>query len=304
MLVLSDSHVVFPVQLLAFVLLVFYTMETMAQSTYENRISAKKNAPIETIQSKPNVLKVATLNLAHGRKDRLNQLLLSKKTIHNNILFIAEKLISVEADVVGLQEADGASRWSGSFDHVALLSKQARYPWHHRASHASGWLFDYGTAILSRWPLVEEYSHTFPPSPPTLSKGFSLVQIAWKPYLGRQNIVHVDIISAHLDFSRQKVREQKIDAMLKVLAKRDKPMVVLGDFNSDWLAGDSVVKELAKQSSLKTYQPESTELGTYTKNDRRLDWILVSKEFEFRRYQVLPDILSDHYAVVAEISLP
>ena len=81
-------------------------------------------------------------------------------------------------------------------------------------------------------------------------------------------------------------------------------MVVLGDFNSDWLAGDSVVKELAKQSSLKTYQPESTELGTYTKNDRRLDWILVSKEFEFRRYQVLPDILSDHYAVVAEISLP
>ncbi|MFC1664504.1 endonuclease/exonuclease/phosphatase family protein, partial [Pseudomonadota bacterium] len=255
----------------------------MSQSTIDHQNAADESIHGPVIQSRSNILRVATLNLAHGRKDGLNQLLLGKKTIHNNLLIIAETLIDIEADVVGLQEADGSSRWSGGFDHVALLANQARYPWHHRAGHANGWLFDYGTAILSRWPLIDKISHTFPPSPPTLSKGFTLVQVAWQPDPGRNTIVYVDVVSAHLDFSRQKVREEQIDEMVTVLANRDKPMIVLGDFNSDWLAEQSVVKDLARQLRLKVYQPESTELGTYVKNGRRLDWILISTELEFNR---------------------
>jgi endonuclease/exonuclease/phosphatase family metal-dependent hydrolase len=71
---------------------------------------------------------VATLNLAHGRKDSLNQLLLWTSTIKENLNDIADVLGQHKPHVVALQEADAASFWSGSFDHVEYLASNAHYP--------------------------------------------------------------------------------------------------------------------------------------------------------------------------------
>jgi hypothetical protein len=53
------------------------------------------------------------------------------------------------------------------------------------------------------------------------------------------------------------------------------------------------------------YRPEDDSLGTYGEGDnsKRLDWVLISKPLVFARYEVLPDVLSDHRAVVADIVL-
>ncbi len=64
------------------------------------------------------VLKLLTLNLAHGRKDSFNQLLVPNGTIVENLDDIAELLKKVGADVVALQEADGPSAWSLSLIHI------------------------------------------------------------------------------------------------------------------------------------------------------------------------------------------
>jgi endonuclease/exonuclease/phosphatase family metal-dependent hydrolase len=73
----------------------------------------------------------------------------------------------------------------------------------------------------------------------------------------------------------------------------------MGDFNSEWLADVSVIKELADKSRFVTYMPESDDYDTY--KDKRLDWILISNDMEFIGYQVLPDALSDHAMIVADI---
>ena len=247
-------------------------------------------------------LKVVTLNVAHGRKDGFNQLFLSKQTIQQNLSEISTVLKQTDADIVALQEADGPSRWSGKFDHVAMLAEEAEYPWFSRASHAQSWLFDYGTALLSRGNFTETLSHTFAPSPPTLSKGFLLGQIAWQPGDGRDPPVLVDVVSVHLDFSRSSVRQQQIAEMTEILANRKNPMIILGDFNSDWFNDASVLHELARRCRIQVYQPLADGLGTYNSNGRRLDWILLSNDLEFRSYTVLPDVVSDHYAVVAEVA--
>jgi endonuclease/exonuclease/phosphatase family metal-dependent hydrolase len=44
-------------------------------------------------------------------------------------------------------------------------------------------------------------------------------------------------------------------------------------------------------------------MRTYVSRDRRFDWIMISNELEFVSYKVLPDIISDHLAVVAEVKL-
>lgn len=256
-------------------------------------------------QRKPlaGILSVLTLNVAHGRKDAVNQLLVSKGTIRRNLHEIAMVLKRSGADIVALQEADGPSRWSGGFDHVAELAQQAGYPWHCRVGQARSWMFDYGTALLSQSFYWQNIGHSFAPTPPTTTKGFLLGQVAWQPKDDLPTIILLDVVSVHLDFSRSKVREQQVSEIVAALGSRKNPIIVLGDFNSDWLADESVVAELANRSGLHTYQPLATDLGTYKSGKRRFDWILISKELEFKRYEVLPDVVSDHFAVLAEIGL-
>lgn len=248
-------------------------------------------------------LKVFNLNIAHGRKEALNQMLVSEESIRRNLHEIGRLLKRSSADIVALQEADGPSRWSGGFDHVAELAQQGDYAWYCRAGQARSWMFEFGTALLSKNEMTEVISHSFSPTPPTLTKGFILGQISWYPNQESAKPVPVDIVSIHLDFSRHKVRQQQLIDLLQVLAARKNPVIVLGDLNSDWFDEESIVRQLVQQADLQAYRPAANDLGTYRKNDRRLDWILISKELTFKNYSVLPDSVSDHYAIMAEIIL-
>jgi endonuclease/exonuclease/phosphatase family metal-dependent hydrolase len=247
-------------------------------------------------------LRVLTLNVAHGRKDALNQVLLSREAVERNLAEVATLLRDAGADVVALQEADGPSRWSGSFDHVAVLAGQANYRWQSRASHAKTWFFDYGTALLSRVPFTDSLDHAFRPSPPSMTKGLTLGQVAWRPD-GKGDPIHVDIVSVHLDFSRHTIRRQQVAEMSAILSDRTHPMIVLGDLNSDWSGDNSVVTELAHRCGMQVYQPLAADLGTYPSSGRRLDWVMISDDLEFLHHEVLPHMVSDHHAVVADIGL-
>lgn len=252
--------------------------------------------PIDT-----QTLTLLTLNLAHGRKDSFNQLLVAGTTIRDNLDEIGDLLRKVDADVVALQEADGASAWSGNFDHVGYLADIAGYPWYVSSNHVRGKLINYGTGLMSRTAFQETISHDFPKSPPTLRKGFTLGQLEWQADISKPPIA-VDVLSVHLDFSRKRVREQQISDILETLKSRDHPVIILGDFNSDWLSTDSVIRTLARCGNVNVFKPHSINHGTYKSGKRRFDWVLLSTDLEFKSYEVLPDIVSDHQAIVVEVT--
>ncbi len=280
-----------------FILVACTTVEKQQRTIYSANIEADKAIAIQ--QAYPDsVLRVATLNLAHGRKDSFNQLFVLEDTFKENLGDIANVLSDYRPHIVALQEADADSRWSGGFNHVEYLASAAGYPWRTHESNAESWLFSYGTALLSALPLTESIKHTFESSPPTLDKGFVLAQIDW-PYGDDGKSRKLDILSVHLDFSRQSVREQQINEMIEILSARMNPTIIMGDFNSEWLAETSVIQELATKSRFTTYRPESADYNTY--KDKRLDWILITKDIEFVHYQVLPDTLSDHTMVVVDV---
>ena len=80
-------------------------------------------------------------------------------------------------------------------------------------------------------------------------------------------------------------------------------MILMGDFNTDWTTTDSSLKYLVDSMSLEAYQPQSEGLYTYGDKDKRLDWVLISDELSFSNYEVYPDVVSDHQAVVADVIL-
>ncbi len=248
-------------------------------------------------------LRVVTLNMAHGRKDARNQMLLNEETIRNNLRQLGGLLDRADADVIALQEADAASAWSGKFNHVDFLSETTIYKCSSHGVHASNRMYDFGTALMSKHPFQGSFAHSFKPSKPTTTKGFTVAALDWNPGNDLPEPLRVKFISIHLDFSRRSVRRSQIDEVVSVLSKIDGPMILMGDFNTDWQSEDSSLKYLAEHLGLSVFEPHADGFSTYGDKGARLDWILISPALEFRTYAVYPDVVSDHYAVAAELVL-
>ena len=264
-------------------------------------VSSSFAAPAEpvTVAAKPTSLKVMTLNMAHSRSDGFHQIFQRSSTAISNLNAIRRVVGQHDPDVVALQEADGPSFWSGNFDHVEYLAQHMSFAQHVRGEHARGIKLSYGTALLSDMELWDPLAVTFDPSLSLTPKGFLVSTLAWPgaPFAG------VDIVSVHLDPLSRQTRKQQAVEMIATLQKRNRPLIVMGDFNTDWQHKDSTLRMIAAELGLRAYQPQNGGLHTFPRFKKRLDWILVSSEFEFLSYRVLPDRVSDHLGVLAELGL-
>ena len=240
-----------------------------------------------------------TANIAHGRGTGRHQALLSHDAIRSNLDELAQVFVRERPDVVAIQEADGPSFWSGGFSHVEYLSREAGLPHHVRGEHVKGSKLSYGTALLCQSPLKHCGSLCFTPSPPTLSKGYVVSRIEWP---GNPR-VKVTVVSVHLDFSRVSVRTAQVEEMIRTLSRRERPMIIMGDFNCNWTGQEQSLRTLADGLKARVYQPADESLWTFVSSRQRLDWILISDELEFVHYETITDEVSDHRGVIASLRL-
>ena len=263
--------------------------------------SQPSSVPFEAPAS--HALRLVTLNVAHGRKLATHQALLSPRTVRRNLEEVAGLLRAAYADVVALQEADGPSAWSGNFDHVALLAHLCGHAAHFRGEHNSFSLrrapLASGTALLSRHPFHSTRSLRFGTTWRD-TKGFVLATVPVAAWSG----VELDVVSLHLEPFNPVVRRQQVRALVDELGERRRPLVVLGDFNCSWSDEARQLRPLARELRLRACHPHH-RAPTYPARRpwRRLDWILASPELDFASYRTLPNPVSDHLGVAADLVL-
>jgi endonuclease/exonuclease/phosphatase family metal-dependent hydrolase len=245
-----------------------------------------------------NELILMTINLAHGRKDGKNQFLQSTDKIYNNLAVVAKVIKKYNPDIISLQEADAPSVWSGSFNHVEFLAKKIDYPYFIQGEHVKGMKLAYGTAIISKYFLNEPLSKTFDLSAPLFTKGFVSATIN----LGKDNEA-VEIVSLHLDFARKSVRLKQGKQIVSTFKNRNNPLIIMGDFNSDVKSKKSVIRYIMNELDLKAYKPYDNSIVTFPFTNKRLDWILVSKRFDYLKHQLISEIISDHKSILVKIKL-
>ncbi len=241
-------------------------------------------------------LRVASLNIAHGRGTAINQMLIGSERIAENLERAAATMRDTDAHVIALQELDVDSRWAGNFDHADWLLANSHLACVAIGLHARNWLYSFGTGLLSSLAMSEPRAIAFEPTPPTTNKGFVAATLRWQQ---ADNVRSVRLSSVHLDFSRKGARDRQLQKIISAVQESPLPMIVMGDFNEQWDSDGSVVKRLVEEAGLVAYQPDSAALPTY--KSKRLDWILVSPELEFVEYTVLEEELSDHQLVLAEL---
>jgi endonuclease/exonuclease/phosphatase family metal-dependent hydrolase len=266
----------------------------------------RRRLPIDPGGSASAALRLLTLNVAHGRKLATHQALLSPRTVRRNLEEIAGLLRESHADVVALQEADGPSAWSGNFDHVETLTQLCQHHCCFRGDHNAFNLgrraaLASGTALISRYPLHGPRSMRFGSSWRD-TKGFVLATVTVPAWEGRE----IDVVSLHLEAFNPVIRRQQVRQLTDALGDRNgvrrRPLVVLGDFNCSWSDEGRQLRPLARELGLRAYQPQRLA-PTYPSRRpwRRLDWILVSHELDFAAYRTLPNPVSDHLGVVADL---
>ncbi len=253
-------------------------------------------------RARSTAFRLMTLNVAHARRHGRHQALLSESTLRENLSAIATVLRREAPDVVGLQEADGPSAWSGGFDHVAMLAELGEFPHAFRGEHNPFSLgrFDLssGTALLARHRLDEAQSHAFGQNWRD-TKGFVAATVAPEALGARA----LDVVSIHLDFLAERVRGRQIDQLIERFRGSDRPLVVLGDFNCEWNERKRSLDRLRQELALRPCDATGNATFPSWRPLVRLDWILVSEELDFASYDTLPDRLSDHLGVVADVRL-
>jgi len=244
-------------------------------------------------------LRVMTLNMAHARGTGINQMLQSSEKARQNLDNIAVLLNQHSADIVSLQEVDYESSWNGNFDHVSFLAEKANFQHSVSGSHVNSMGLDYGTALVAKLSLADPESTVFTTSELSSPKGFVVSSINWPG----KACIEVDVISAHLDFASEQTRREQATEIIASLKQRDRPVILMGDFNTGWHRTTSAVRMLAAALNLHSYAPNDKSLVTFPKHARRLDWILVSDEIRFDSYQVIQTVVSDHLGIVSDMSI-
>lgn len=202
------------------------------------------------------------------------------------------------ADVVLLQEVDRNRHGSGKVDQAAWLANNLG-GWHHafgqNVSHgATG---GYGTAVVSRWPIVSSNNWHLPNGGGGQQRGLlkAVVDI---------DGVHVSFYSTHLQNRIDHLKVKQARSIAGIVAGDGNPRVIGGDMNS-W-PGDTPAKILKSQFT-DTWEVVGRGAGATNPARRprgRIDYLMYrGSELSPVSADVLGSLASDHRAVRASYDL-
>lgn len=227
----------------------------------------------ENVEPRSVAMTLATYNIKHGA-DGLDR--------------IAEAIREISPDIIGLEEVDVNCERSGYVDEPAELARLAGYSYYAFAKAISLGDGEYGTAILSRYPIDSfDIISLESGNGEDRSLGHAVVFV---------DGLKVDAFVTHLSYQSSSLRINQMETIAGQLAGCEH-YVIMGDFNSFnledifHLGGDYYVN-----------RPDRSYI-TFRRRDMAIDNIVVSKSFTELSSGVSEKEGSDHKLLYAAFQL-
>ena len=208
----------------------------------------------------------------------------------DNLSMLAEKIRRSGAEVVALQEVDKGAMRSDRVDMAALISEMSGLEYFYFIKIRDFQGGEYGTAVISKFPIVESGTYNFPVKIATqgTSCGYVIVDVG-----GEQ----VTIFNTHLSVENEKSNTETMmclgDILSEYLNKHPDGLLCCGDFNTN-------------PGKIARYVPwiniSNRDLHTY--EDRSIDNILYAGRYnvcDVRVFDTSSDLTTDHNMLVGKV---
>jgi endonuclease/exonuclease/phosphatase family metal-dependent hydrolase len=230
-------------------------------------------------------LKIGSYNIANG------------SYVSHNLQKIADDILDLDLDVVGLQEVDYLSGRSKYLDTMRVLAELTGYQYYYFSEAIdlpTNYGGKYGTGILSKYPIVCEKTRLLPSG--------DREQRVLGEVIIKVGGTDIHFFNAHLSWEEDGIRQGQFVAIDKVISEYDY-CILTGDFNIKALS------ELASLTTLTGASNADNPMATYWREEtplwptKCLDNVMYSEKFTLTACGVWDDRKnSDHYLLWAELA--
>jgi endonuclease/exonuclease/phosphatase family metal-dependent hydrolase len=207
-----------------------------------------------------------------------------------------------DPDIVALQEVDVGTTRCGQIDQLRELAQKTGF---------EHWVFfssrttdggEFGNALLSHHPIVFSQKTVLPNDEghEARSVGRALIRVE-----NRLLSVYVTHLS-HLP-GLTTLRERQMRRILRLMGEDTRPKLLMGDLNDTRQAGALVLASRVLRDVFATHghgSPTTFPLPFGFLPGPRFDYVLASREWVPRHSHVLRRHASDHFPLIADLSLP
>lgn len=209
-----------------------------------------------------------------------------------NLALVAEKITKSGAQVVALQEVDKGAKRSDGVDMPAELSRMTGMPYHYFIKIRDFQGGEYGTAILSKFPITESQTMNFPVKIATqgTSCGYVVLDVDGTP---------MTLFNTHLSIENEEANTECLTCLgdiLKNYQATKGAFLCCGDFNTS-------------PEKVATYISwvNLAHGGLHTYADRSIDHILYTPPITTenpRTFDTQYDGTTDHHMVLVDVIVP
>ncbi|MEG6614970.1 endonuclease/exonuclease/phosphatase family protein [Peptococcaceae bacterium 1198_IL3148] len=226
-------------------------------------------------------LRVLTHNIRHG-------LGLDNKV---SLERIAWNILTSKAEICGIQEVDRFLPRSGLINQAKSLANLCGMSYAFGANVGWSRLAAYGTAILSRYPIIAVHNY---PLPGTGEKRGLL-----KVVIEKDNLI-INFFTTHLTLNAEE-RIAQVAAINEVLATVEGPVILTGDFNEE--VTGKAVSLLLSGGMFNCLPQNGADIPTYpaTNPQKQIDYIFAKGQWQVALAKVINSRGSDHLPYLVQL---
>lgn len=249
------------------------TLFEISEGTMKINATAQHTESIADSYSGVNTtLRVGSYNIKHGGDVSLD------------MSIIAKDVTDLSLDIIGFQEIDQKTSRVGGLDTMKALSDASGYEYYAFAKAINYKGGEYGTGILSRYPIVEfEVIKLDSGSEEQRCVGHAVIDV---------NGVLFDFFNTHLSFESLDLRTGQYKQLAELLAKCE-TYILTGDFNTAVMTEFDVLPDATLVNNGK--------YGTFPSSGKAIDNIVISKDWNVVDSGMGPKGHSDHILLWAEL---
>ena len=249
------------------------TLFEISEGTMKINATAQHTESIADSYSGVNTtLRVGSYNIKHGGDVSLD------------MSIIAKDVTDLSLDIIGFQEIDQKTSRVGGLDTMKALSDASGYEYYAFAKAINYKGGEYGTGILSRYPIVEfEVIKLDSGSEEQRCVGHAVIDV---------NGVLFDFFNTHLSFESLDLRTGQYKKLAELLAKCE-TYILTGDFNTAVMTEFDVLPDATLVNNGK--------FGTFPSSGKAIDNIVISKDWNVVDSGMGPKGHSDHILLWAEL---